>query len=314
MPTYTKVALYASYQTGKDLPGYVRYALSHLAKTDFHVVLLTNERELSEDTYEFIADNGIELFLTHNHGFDFGMWHRYLQIKVHSPAANGTQSAMGSLDRLLLLNDSIVYFQDKFESFFAEAEKSCADVVSLTNSNEFFPHLQSYFLFMKQPALGAFFMHLFETPEQEDFESTVRLLEVGLSEKFTEAEVRMEALFPTDKKPLFAAKELVEQGCGFIKRKLLQRRFTAQEKIHFIRQGALDTLNADYAALIKNAGLAPDFKEEWIPRPVDSNLRHKADLVWEGAFDKVGWPLLRKAIKTKYWLLHKPLEGDEYKK
>lgn len=313
MPSYKKIALYASYQTGKDLPGYVRFALRHLAATDFHVVLLTNDRELSEETYKFIADNDIELFLTQNHGFDFGMWHRYLKLKVNNPTAGVAQESMGNLDRLLVLNDSIVYFQNNFEKFFAEAEKSTADVVSLTSSNEIYPHLQSFFLYMKQPALGAFFMHLFETPEQEDFLSTVRHMEIGLSEKFVEAEVRMEALYPTDGKALFSARELIEQGTGFIKRKLLQRRFNFDEKVYFIRMGAKDVLNTDYAAIVKQAGLAHDFKEEWLPTAVDSPLRHKADLLWEGAFDKVGWPLLRTAIKTKYKLLGKPLEGDEYK-
>ena len=313
MASHKKVALYASYQTGKDLPGYVRFALRHLAATDFHVVLLTNDRELSEETYKFIADNDIELFLTQNHGFDFGMWHRYLKLKVNNPTAGVAQESMGNLDRLLVLNDSIVYFQNNFEKFFAEAEKSTADVVSLTSSNEIYPHLQSFFLYMKQPALGAFFMHLFETPEQEDFLSTVRHMEIGLSEKFVEAEVRMEALYPTEGKALFSAKELIEQGTGFIKRKLLQRRFNFDEKVYFIRMGAKDVLNTDYAAIVKQAGLAHDFKEEWLPTAVDSPLRHKADLLWEGAFDKVGWPLLRTAIKTKYKLLGKPLEGDEYK-
>ena len=313
MPSYKKIALYASYQTGKDLPGYVRFALRHLAATDFHVVLLTNDRELSEETYKFIADNDIELFLTQNHGFDFGMWHRYLKLKVNNPTAGVAQESMGNLDRLLVLNDSIVYFQNNFEKFFAEAEKSTADVVSLTSSNEIYPHLQSFFLYMKQPALGAFFMHLFETPEQEDFLSTVRHMEIGLSEKFVEAEVRMEALYPTEGKALFSARELIEQGAGFIKRKLLQRRFNFDEKVYFIRLGAKDVLNTDYAAIVKQAGLAHDFKEEWLPTAVDSPLRHKADLLWEGAFDKVGWPLLCTAIKTKYKLLGKPLEGDEYK-
>ena len=119
MPSYKKIALYASYQTGKDLPGYVRFALRHLAATDFHVVLLTNDRELSEETYKFIADNDIELFLTQNHGFDFGMWHRYLKLKVNNPTAGVAQESMGNLDRLLVLNDSIVYFQNNFEKFFA---------------------------------------------------------------------------------------------------------------------------------------------------------------------------------------------------
>lgn len=200
-----------------------------------------------------------------------------------------------------------------FEKFFAEAEKSNADVISLTSSNEVYPHLQSFFLYMKQPALGAFFMHLFETPEQDDFMSTVRNMEIGLSEKFVEAEVRMEAIYPTEGKALFSTKELIEQGAGFIKRKLLQRRFTFDEKIHFIRMGAKDLLNTDYAAIVKKAGLDSDFREEWIPELSESPIRHKADLVWETAFDKVGWPLLRTAIKTKYKLLHKPLEGDEYK-
>ena len=313
MSQYKKIALYASYQTGKDLPGYVRFALRHLAATDFHVVLLTNERELSEDTLGFIADNGIELFLTQNHGFDFGMWHRYLKLKVNSPAANGTQDAMGNLDRLLVLNDSIVYFQDNFEKYFDAAEKSGADVVSLTSSNEIYPHLQSFFLYMKQPALGAFFMHLFETPEQTDYQAAVRHMEVGLSEKFVEAEVRMEALYPTEGKSIFAYKELVEQGAGFIKRKLLERRFSFAEKKHFVRMGAMDTLNMDYAALIKEAGLAHDFDESWIPSPSDSSLKQAVDNAWETAYDKVGWPLLRTAIKAKHKLTGKPLEGDEFK-
>lgn len=310
---FRKVALYASYQTGKDLPGYVQFALRHLAATDFHVVLLTNDRELSEDAYKFIADNDIELFLTRNHGFDFGMWHRYLKLKVNNPATDGAQEAMGNLDRLLVLNDSIVYFQNNFEKFFAEAEKSNADVVSLTSSNEIYPHLQSFFLYMKQPALGAFFMHLFETPEQDDFASTVRNMEIGLSEKFVEAEVRMEALYPTDGEALLVSKELVEQGAGFVKRKLLQRRFSVADKKHFVRMGAKQALNTDYAALIKKAGLAPDFSEEWIPESCESPIRHKADLVWENLYDKVGWPLLRTAIKAKYKLLGRPLEGEEYR-
>ena len=313
MSQYKKIALYASYQTGKDLPGYVRFALKHLAATDFHVVLLTNERELSGETCEFIADNNIELFLTQNHGFDFGMWHRYLKLKVNSPAANGAQDAMGSLDRLLILNDSIVYFQNNFDKFFEAAEKSGADVVSLTSSTEIFPHLQSFFLYMKQPALGAFFMHLFETPEQTNYQGTVRNMEVGLSEKFVEAEVRMEALYPTEGKSLFAYPELIAQGAGFIKRKLLQRRFTFEEKKHFIRMGAKDSLNADYAALIKAAGLAHDFDETWIPALSDTGLKQAVDNAWETAYDKVGWPLLRTAIKAKHKLTGKPLEGAEYK-
>lgn len=291
--TPLKIALYASYQTGEEIPGYVRYALAHLAKTDFKVVLLTNERTLSQASYEFLADNNIELFLTQNHGFDFGMWKRYLHMQAISNSENE------NIERLLLINDSVVYYQDKFEEYFEQAEKSHADVVSLTSNDEFAPHLQSFFLYMKPAALGVFFMHLFETPEQENFYDVTRRLEVALSEKFGEADVKMESLYHTERPVFFAYKELIEQGAGFVKRKLLQRRFSYEEKKHFVRYHAYDALNENYLALIKKAGFAADFKEEWFPRPCENPIARAKDFVWEKAFQLVGFPAKRFIDKFK---------------
>jgi hypothetical protein len=291
--TPLKIALYASYQTGEEIPGYVRYALAHLAKTDFKVVLLTNERTLSQASYEFLADNNIELFLTQNHGFDFGMWKRYLHMQAISNSENE------NIERLLLINDSVVYYQDKFEEYFEQAEKSHADVVSLTSNDEFAPHLQSFFLYMKPAALGVFFMHLFETPEQENFYDVTRRLEVALSEKFGEADVKMESLYHTERPVFFAYKELIEQGAGFVKRKLLQRRFSYEEKKHFVRYHAYDALNENYLALIKKAGFAADFKEEWFPRCCENPIARAKDFVWEKAFQLVGFPAKRFIDKFK---------------
>ena len=297
-----KIALYASYQEGENLPGYVRYALGRLAKTDFKVVLLTNERPLSQETYEFLADNDIELFLTQNHGFDFGMWRRYLHMQAISNSVNGSSdepNTAGNIERLLLINDSVVYYQDKFEEYFRRAEESSADVVSLTSNDEFAPHLQSFFLYMKPAALGVFFMHIFETPEQTEFYDVTRRLEVGLSEKFAEAEVKMEALYHTERPVFFAYKELIEQGAGFIKRKLLQRRFSYEEKKHFVRYHAYDALNENYHALVEKSGLAPDFKKEWLPRCEDSLINRVRDFAWEKTFQLAGFPVKRLLDKIK---------------
>lgn len=297
-----KIALYASYQEGENLPGYVRYALGRLAKTDFKVVLLTNERPLSQETYEFLADNDIELFLTQNHGFDFGMWRRYLHMQAISNSVNGSSdepNTAGNIERLLLINDSVVYYQDKFEEYFRRAEESSADVVSLTSNDEFAPHLQSFFLYMKPAALGVFFMHIFETPEQTEFYDVTRRLEVGLSEKFAEAEVKMEALYHTERPVFFAYKELIEQGAGFIKRKLLQRRFSYEEKKHFVRYHAYDALNENYHALVEKSGLAPDFKKEWLPRCEDSLIDRVRDFAWEKTFQLAGFPVKRLLDKIK---------------
>ena len=238
-------------------------------------------------SYEFLADNGIELFLTQNHGFDFGMWKRYLHMQAISNSENE------NIERLLLINDSVVYYQDKFEEYFEQAEKSHADVVSLTSNDEFAPHLQSFFLYMKPAALGVFFMHLFETPEQENFYDVTRRLEVALSEKFGEADVKMESLYHTERPVFFAYKELIEQGAGFIKRKLLQRRFDYEEKKHFVRYHAYDALNENYLALIKKAGFAPDFKEEWFPKCNDTLVSRAKDFLWEKAFQLAGFPAKR---------------------
>ena len=302
MDSCKKVALYASYQTGDDLPGYVRFALKHLAETDFKVVLLTNHRTLSNDTYDFLKENHIELFLTENRGYDFGMWRRYLQLEANRTDSAGNYAPgliTRNVERLLLINDSIVYYKNKFKEFFERAEKSSADVVSLTSNNEIAPHLQSFFLYMKPAALGVFFLHIFETPEQTEFYDVTRKLEVGLSEKFTEAEVTMESLYHTERPVFFAYDELIQQGAGFIKRKLLERRFTYEEKKHFVRHHAYDALNMDYISLVLNAGLDSDFDASWLPRSNETKVDHIKDLIWEKSFQLVGFPAKRLIDKFK---------------
>ena len=305
-----KVILYASYQTGEKLPGYVRFALKHLAETDFTVILLTNKRPLSAETMSFLEDNEIKLYLTENHGFDFGMWRRFLKDLANR---RNNLVEFNSITRLLLVNDSIVYFQNNFADFIRRAEASTADVVSLTQNDEVRPHLQSFFLYLKQEALGAFYLHLLETPEQETFYDVVNRLEIGMASVFEEAEIKTASLYSTHLPAMFAYPELIAQGGGFIKRKLLQCRFDFKEKVHFIRHGAYKALNADYHKMVIDAGLASDFKKEWLPKHVGSSTTQAIDKIWQKAFYKVGWPVLRAAIKTKYKILNRKLEGDEYK-
>ncbi len=310
MADLSKVILYTSYQTGDTLPGYIRFALKHLAETNFKVVLLTNERELSQETKQFLAENDISLYLTENRGFDFGMWRRFMKDSISGKSGIVSFS---NIDRLLLINDSIVYYQNYFADYIRRAEASRADVISLTQNDEVRPHLQSFFLYMKQEALGAFYTHLMETPEQATFYDVVHRLEIGLANTFDEAEVQMAALYQTQTQTMFSYQELIAQDAGFIKRKLLQRRFNFKEKVHFIRKGAYNSLNADYIKLIEDAGVAPDFDPKWLPQPVDNAIKQAADKLWEKPFEKLGWPVLKTAIKAKYKLLRKKLEGDEYK-
>ena len=160
--------LYASFQTGESLPGYVRYALEGLCRTGFSVVYLTNERDLDAASHAFLDSNRIELFFTENRGYDFGMWKRYIQYTA--------KFRREEWERLVLVNDSIVYFQNRFQSFFNSAEEISADVVSLTENDEYAPHLQSFFLYLKQAAVATFCRWLLAEPEGVDFYDTVKRL------------------------------------------------------------------------------------------------------------------------------------------
>lgn len=297
-----KVILYSSYQTGETLPGYVQFALQHLSETPFRVVLLTNRRQLSPETRAFLEERNIFLYLTDNHGFDFGMWRRFLKELASGQSKFVTLSR---ISRLVLMNDSIVYYRNRFQEFLDRAEASDADAIGLTQSEEYRRHLQSFFLYLKPEALGAFYMHLLETPEQENYYDVVHRLEIGMADAFEDAEVKTGYLFDTGEISMLSFKDLIPQGAGFVKRKLLQHRFNLKEKLSFVRHEATDILNADYHKMIVKAGLDQDFKEEWLPKPVESSLHQAADTLWEKPLEKIGAPIYETFLKAKGKFLKK---------
>lgn len=236
----------------------MRYALQALSASGFSVVYITNKRTLYVEALDFLKKYNIELFLTENRGFDFGMWKRYWQ--------NVAPQKKDSWDRLCLMNDSIVYYKNLFSDFIKKAEESTASMVSLTSSHEFSYHLQSFFLYLKPAAIIEFEKHLKETKDPESFYDVVRTMEIGLSTRMLESGLALESLFKTRKNVLFSYVELIAEGAGFIKRKLLERRFTAKEKMHFLRHGGRKALYADYPKWIESNG-SPDtrFSLVWLP-------------------------------------------------
>jgi len=226
-----KIVLYASDQVGNTLPEYVRYALEHLAETDFHVVLLTNQSSLSQDSLTFLDGHGIELFVTDKRGSYFGMWHRYLKTKVNS----GFQS----VERLLLANDSVAYYGNKFAEYFKRAEENPADAVSLLMSNKEPKHQLSFFLYLKQEAFGAFFLHIMESPERESHKKLMKYMEASLYNTFAEAEVTMDALYHTKNEWPLNFTELMQQDAGFEDFRLANKVLNFTEK--FINQFSSST-------------------------------------------------------------------------
>ncbi len=249
--------LYASFQTGESLPGYVKYALESLCSTGYTVAYLTNERDLDPSSHAFLDLHRIELFFTENRGYDFGMWKRYIQYTA--------RFRREEWERLVLVNDSVVYFQNRFLAFFNAAEESPADVVSLTENDEFAPHLQSFFLYFKTAAISPFCQRLLDEPEGENFYDTVKRLEVGTSVFLRGRGFSLASLFHTERPVLFSYAELVRAKCGFVKRKLLECRWTRLEVFFFLDQGARAALLTDYIAEIERFGFPDsDFDMKWL--------------------------------------------------
>lgn len=248
------VILYSSFQNGEYLPAYIRYVLLQLAPLG-EVKFLTNFRRLAAAEIEFLEKNDIELFFTENKGFDFGMWKRYLEF---NPLESST--------RLLLLNDSIVYYQKNLGDFIHKAELSEAKAVALLENASPKPHLQSFFLYLKDSAISVFKSHLQETPLKENFEDTIQFFEIPFSEKLKKVGIQTFALFQTETDPIFSYRELIMQKCGFVKKRLLERRFSFEAQKHFWLHGKSKALYQNYSQLICTYGEKDvDFKRSYFP-------------------------------------------------
>ncbi len=279
----THRVLYSSFQVGEKLPGYVRYALAQLAKTGFDVVLITNQTSLDHEAQTFLREHRIALFVTENRGFDFGMWRRYLE--------SIPESERNAFERLVLVNDSVIYFRDVFRDLFERAEAKNADMVSLSSNNDYGFHLQSFFLYMKPRAISVFFEHLLSENEQSEYWGAVMNMEVGLSQSMIRQNLVLEPLYQFDIPFDFSYETLIRMHAGFVKRKLLEKRYTFGQTMFFLRNNRR-ALDLGYRSLIlQQGGKDADFQPEWLITRPPPSFREKARIrFWRILF--WGWTLI----------------------
>lgn len=269
--------LYSSFQQGTSLPGYVRCALAGLMRTGFDVVLLTTQSELDDESLAFLRDHRIELVATINKGFDFGMWRRYLE--------GISDEARNSIHRLVLVNDSVVYYRDVFKDLFQQAESRGADAVSISCNRDYGYHLQSFFLYMKPRARDLFYSHIFEQDIPDVYWDVVVRMEIGLTHRMIREHLKVEPLFDYGKPFDYSYEKVVRDGLGFVKRKLLDKRYTFGQTVAFMRHD-LRAFNIDYTALILKEGqMDNEFKPEWLKtRPDPDRSERNKMRRWRFAF------------------------------
>jgi lipopolysaccharide biosynthesis protein len=156
-----------------------------------------------------------------NEGYDFGSW------------AVAMSAREELLDRpfVLVVNDSLVGPFGPLDDVVADFERTTADVWGMVESNQFAPHLQSFFRgfrygVLAEPAMRRFWRDLRVVPDKSDliaayeFGFTEFLVRQGFSatQFVHHSEVVGEGLNPT----MYAWRALLDAGVPFVKRELVR--------------------------------------------------------------------------------------------
>lgn len=166
-----KVCLFSSYFTSNQMPYYVKFYLKELRRFFDQAVMLTNnDRDIDGADLAWLEEQGIDLMLVPNEGFDFGMWQKALQLLD-----------LQRLERLALVNDSCILFAP-LDNYFAWLERTEVDVAGMTESYEKTRHLQSYFLIFKGKAIRRVATYIMENPVSGmGYNNIVNTFELGMS-------------------------------------------------------------------------------------------------------------------------------------
>ncbi len=162
------ICFFSSYFKGDTLPYYCEVYLLELKK-HFHEVVLLTTKKPNEIACNVLHENGIELLILTNEGFDFGMWSKAFD---NYPVEN--------YDRVALVNDSCILFAP-LNPFMDWVNTTSADCYAISESHAIAYHLQSYFLLLNKKAILVLKNHFKQTGIQANISDVINKYEIGIS-------------------------------------------------------------------------------------------------------------------------------------
>ena len=219
------VCVFVAYEPDGILPEFKTSYLAALKRAGFVIVLVVALDDLNVKLVTRGLDFVDAILTRDNKGFDFAAWSAVMSFV---PSVWRTKL-------LLLANDSVFGPSESFGRLIREIRDSDADLIGLTESYEYEPHLQSYFLAFKGKALAS--------PSLQEYWSGIRAFrdkwdvihhyETRFTSFCRGIGLKCRALFPyasicTDPggeyfNPLHVKwRELIENGFPFIKVDLLR--------------------------------------------------------------------------------------------
>jgi hypothetical protein len=173
-PDYTKpVCFFCSYDYQNVVRKNVYQYLDALARAGFNIIFISSSDGISVSDLEKLSRCCMRIINRENKGYDFYGWktglEKYARYKEHAG--------------LLLANDSVIGPLFSISDIVTTLENCDADVIGMTDSFQFHPHLQSYFLYCKKNVvLSEEFLRFFREVDIHEFKNVViRKYEVGFS-------------------------------------------------------------------------------------------------------------------------------------
>ncbi|WP_231623533.1 rhamnan synthesis F family protein [Nitrosospira briensis] len=173
-PDYTKpVCLFCSYDYENIVRKNVYQYLDALALAGFNIIFISSSDDISVLDLEKLSRCCVRIINRENKGYDFYGWktglEKYPRYKDHTG--------------LLLANDSVIGPLFSISDIVTTLENCDADVIGMTDSFKFHPHLQSYFLYCKKNVvLSEEFLRFFKEVDILELKAAIiRRYEVGFS-------------------------------------------------------------------------------------------------------------------------------------
>ena len=270
------ICFFASFFTGRDIPYYVTVYLKELKKKFGEVEFLCSQPQLSEASRVFLKTEGIGLSIEKNEGFDFGLWYKAFQ-----------RCRVETYDQVALVNDSCILFAP-LDGFMNWSQNSPGDLHGMTYSEAVAPHLQSYFLLIKKPALLFVNEYFAKQGILGGLSEVIRVYEVGMCSYLISKGLRLDAYvdnggYRGEYSPYYrCVAHHLAKGIPLIKKKIIFSSYRKDERMNLARMG-FNISVSHYVTLIQtyNTHLLLD-------------LEH---LGWDTS------PAMSSFAKIRYWLL-----------
>jgi len=217
------ICLFSHYFDKNYIPNYVLYYLEKLNNVVDELILLTNEREISN--VHIVESMGISVNMYENSGYDFGMYYKYL-MDNHIDC-----------DKLILANDSMILFNNLDNVISWVNSHKDYNFLGLTGSIEISYHLQSYFLVLDREVQKEFLQYLMEHGIKNEFREVVNVYEVGFSKRMLE-NYKIKSMLPNrlyteiskTNSVVYFPNRLIKNGLPMIKKKVIFNTFTDEER------------------------------------------------------------------------------------